>query len=197
MPTYRWTVRKLLFAVYRADSIINQKSRGYTYPIRSLSKSDNKSELLEYDIETGSIAALKLHRGQQERARVYLPGGKLMLPATGINSTRHFANIGAGETTTPRLFISDADGSNAVAVGPHSMAGTMHPYLLANGRIAETTKWMTHNLPYIYNNGWNCPTTTGNMWILQDVDQRRVINGTLWIAPQRLERSDYRAAYKL
>ena len=60
---------------------------------------------------------------------------------------------GPTRTTTPRLFISDADGSNAVAVGPHSMAGTMHPYLLANGRIAETTKWMTHNLPYVYNNG--------------------------------------------
>jgi Hydrazine synthase alpha subunit middle domain len=53
------------------------------------------------------------------------------------------------------------------------MAGTMHPYLLSGGRVAETTKWMTHGLPYIYNNGSvNYPTTLGNMWVLQDIDQR-------------------------
>ena len=166
--------KKIMFAVYRADSIINQKSQGYTYPIRSLSKSGNKSELLEYDIETGSIAALKYTEGNQETSPVYLPGGKLMFASDRDKQyAPYLHNIGADETTTPRLFISDADGSNAVAVGPHSMAGTMHPYLLANGRVAETTKWMTHNLPYIYNNGsTNYPTTTGNMWILQDVDQR-------------------------
>ena len=61
--------KKIMFAVYRADSIINQKSQGYTYPIRSLSKSGNKSELLEYDLRTGSIAALKYTEGNQRRAR--------------------------------------------------------------------------------------------------------------------------------
>ena len=166
--------KKIIFALYRADAIVNQKSQGVTYPTRSLSKSGNKSELIEYDIATGETKALAYRDGDQETSPIYLPGGKIMFASDRDKQFAPFLhNIGADETTTPRLYIADADGSNAIAVGPHSLAGTMHPYLLGNGRIAETTKWMTHNLPYIYNNGsTNYPTTTGNMWVLQDVDQR-------------------------
>ena len=43
------------------------KITGLHVPIRSLSKSGNKSELLEYDLRTGSIAALKYTEGNQRR----------------------------------------------------------------------------------------------------------------------------------
>lgn len=166
--------KKIIFAVYRADSIINQVSQGYTYPIRSLSKSGNKSEIYVYDIETQQLTPLPYVEGNQETSPIFLTDGKIMFAS---DRDKQFApylhNIGSDETTTPRLFIADLDGQNVVPITPHSMAGTMHPYLLANGRVAETTKWMTHGLPYIYDNGsTNYPTTTGNMWILQDIDQR-------------------------
>ena len=164
--------KKIIYAVYRANGIENTEVQGWRYPNRKLSTDGNKSELAVYDIASETTLVLPYVEGRQETSPIYLPDNKIMFSSDRDGQYGPYLhNVGADETTTPRLFIMDSEGVRAV--GPHSMGGTMHPYLLSNGRVAETTKWMTHNLPYIYNNGSvNYPTTMANMWVLQTIDQR-------------------------
>lgn len=166
--------RYIAFAVYRASGLENVSGNGYTYPIRQLSKSGNESEIRVYDTLTGQTIEWPHADGEQQTSPLFLPGNRIMFSSDRDRQFGPWLNrIGMDETSTPRLFIADLDGSNVEHISQHEMGGAMHPYLLSSGRVAYSSKWMTGNLPYIYNNGSiNWPTTTGNMWVLQDMDMR-------------------------
>lgn len=167
--------RRIAFAVYRADGFKQRRLRqNEVLPNKLLGSSGRESQIYIYTIQTGELSAWPHVPGRQDTSPVWLPDGRIMF-ASDRHGTREPFIPGATPTSKapPRLYVANADGTGVVDIAPHEVGGAMHPWLLNSGRVAYSSKWLSHNLPFVGTNGGiNWFTTLENMWVLADIDYR-------------------------
>lgn len=175
-PSVSLDGKKIAFAVHSVDAI---KEMTYvwgagTLEMSKLSGKNGEAEIYIYDIATESLTKWPHVKGNYDGSPVWLPEGKMMFASRRAGHYRPWIQgltpgIGGKEY---RLFIANQDGSNQVDVSPHEMSAAAHPYLKADGRVAYSSLWLTHNLAFNSTNGGvNWFGTTENMWILNDTDR--------------------------
>jgi len=175
---------KIIFSVYRADSLKPVWPENRDYPPRQLSSKNNEATIHIYDIATKNITDWPHTAGVSDMGPIFLPEGKVMFGSdrnphyypfvTRVDPTSGKAYLGPVRLSAPepRLFIANEDGSNVKDITPHDFAGSMHPYLFSTGRVKYGSHWLSHNLPYTTDNGsvqW--PGTFINYWTIQDIDR--------------------------
>ena len=164
---------RVLFSVYYGKRLGNGWWDGTTLPNRVLSQPSH-ARLHVVDVDSGVVTPLAHRPGVFDVSPTWLPDGRIMF----ASSRQHFREpwlhwITPNNRPHTQIYIADADGRNAVNVTPHEVATAMHPYLLANGRVAYGSHWLSHNLAYSSTNGGiNWPGTLDNFWVVMDMDVR-------------------------
>lgn len=160
--------QKIAFTVYRASGVDDG---------RYLSRSGDESQIHIYDIPTQTLTAWPHTPGEHQTSPAFFPNGEELIYSTNIDGY-HEPGI-KGKTPSsdpmPHLYRASIDGSNRVAISPHTVSGALHPILLKNshlaGRWVFSEFWLSWNLPYVYDNGRNQGfATLPNMWMLMSMD---------------------------
>lgn len=173
---------KIIFAVYKSDSLKPPWPENKNYPNRQLSPTNREASIHIYDIATKTITDWPHTAGISDMGPIYLPDGKVMFGSTRNPNYYPFVTRMVPDGSVllgpvrlkypqPRLFVADDDGTNVKDITPHDFAGSMHPYLFSTGRVKYGSHWLSHNLPYTTDNGsiqW--PGTFINYWTIQDMD---------------------------
>ena len=172
-PMVSFDGRKVLFSVYRGERLEFAEWERTTLPNRHLRR-PTEAQLHVVDIETGSVTPLAHEPGDFDVSPAWLPDGRIMFASTrGGTEQPYLDRITPNNRPEPQLYISAADGTDAINIAPHEVATAMHPYVLKNGRVAYSSQWISHNLAYIHTNGSvNWPGTLDNMWVVLDTDIR-------------------------
>lgn len=165
--------RKIAFSVYSADGLKAPWPENRKYPNRQLNGSNVKAQIHIYDMDSGTISLWPHSGNNKDISPVWLPDGRIMFASSRSPSYPPKLHRINPHPTQPRLFIADADGNNVQDISPHEITGAMHPFVMTNGRIAYSSHWTSHNLPYVHNNGGiNWPGTITNFWNIMEIDRR-------------------------
>lgn len=171
---------KIAFTVFSAGNEGDYESgikppwpENRNYPPRLLSGVNGEGRIYVYDLTDDSLTSWPHVAGTHDSNPVWLPTGKMLFSSNREGFWAPFLNkIGTGKKPEPRLYLAEVDGTNAKDISPHEVTAALHPYLLANGRIAYSSQWLSHNLAYGTTNGSiNWPGTKNNMWPIVDMDQ--------------------------
>jgi len=164
--------KKIAFAVYQADNLVHTYPANRKYPAMVLGTTNTESKIYIYDVESKELTAWPHTPGSHDTAPTWMPGGKMMFTSNRAGFWQPRLNkIGTGANQEPRIYLANQDGTNAVDISPHELAGSLHPYLLLDGRVIYSAKWMSHNLPYKTGSQINWPGTTGNKWVAMSITQ--------------------------
>lgn len=172
-PMVSFDGQKVLFSVYRGELLESAWWNGTTLPNQRLSKA-TEAQLHVVDLASGVVTPLAHTSGVFDVSPAWLPDGRIMFASTRAGTEQpQLDRISPNDRKEPQLYISAADGTDAINITPHEVATAMHPYVLQSGRVAYSSHWLSHNLAYIGNNGSiNFPTTIDNMWLTMDMDIR-------------------------
>jgi len=163
---------RIAFTVMSANSLKPPWPENRNYPNKLLSGKGSEAQIYIYDIAAESLTAWPHTSGIKDISPIWLPDGRMMFGSTRNGFYGPNLHQIGSKRPKPRLFIADVDGSNIVDVSQHELSGAIHPFLTAGGRVAFSSFWMSHNLPYVSTNGSiNWPGTTDNMWVLMDTDR--------------------------
>ena len=174
-PAVSFDGTKIAYALFSASCLTKAWNNGWTLPQDQLCSTGAEASIHIYDIATQTTTSWPHTSGDRDSGPTWLPDGRIMFTSSRSGYIQPYLNnIGTGTfglQKQTRLWIANADGSSPEDAGQHELTQALHPYTLSSGRVAYGSHWMSHNLPYYNNNGSiNWPTTTGNMWALQDVD---------------------------
>jgi len=166
--------KKIAFSVLSADCLQHPWPQAAKYPSIKLCNRGSEAKIYLYDISEASLTPWPHSTGIHDISPIWLPDGRIMFGSDRGGFFAPFLNkIGTSKAPEPRLYIADADGSNVVDITPHEITAALHPYLLDSGRVAYSSQWLSHNLPYNSTNGGiNWPGTTSNFWSILDMDSR-------------------------
>ena len=166
--------KRIAFAVYRASGYRYPAGQGYTYPNKKLGSGGTESQIYIYTIATGETVALPHVAGVQDTSPVFLPDGSLMISSDqDMQYQSVLNNVGQPSKPAPRLFLLDPETGDRQAISPHETGGALHPILLADGTVAYSSQWVSHNLLYGSNNSSpQFSTTPANKWAVMGIDQR-------------------------
>jgi hypothetical protein len=175
-PSVSLDGKKIAYTVHSADKInaITKIWGAGDLPIPKLSGTGSEAQIHIYDIDSGVTTKWPHVKGQFDTAPVWLPDGKMMFTSRRNGHYRPWIQgltpgVGGKEY---RLYIANQDGSNPVDVSPHEVSAAAHPYLKADGRVAYSSLWLSHNLAFNSTNGGvNWFGTTDNFWVLLDSDR--------------------------
>jgi len=165
---------KILFSVVTAKSIGYAWVNRVTLPNELLGENESAS-LHIYDLKTGELTHLTHNLGDRDISPIWLPDGNIMFASDRAGTIRPWLH----ESGNPpfedlkqfQLYIADINGENVRNVTPHEVSGATGSFLLNNGRVAYSSLWLSHNLPYISTNGGiNWFGTLNNMWVAMDMD---------------------------
>lgn len=172
-PAISFDGRQVMFSVYRGKRLESAWWNGTTLPNQRLGN-PTEAQLYVVDLESFELTPLAHNPGVFDISPAWLPDGRIMFASTRAGTEQpQLDRITPNNRSEPQLYISDADGSNAVNITPHEVATAMHPYVLQSGRVAYSSQWLSHNLAYGGTNGSiNWPTTLDNMWSIMDMDLR-------------------------
>jgi len=164
---------RVLFSVYYGERLGNGWWDGVTLPNRVLSGA-TQARLHVVNLETGIVTPLAHRPGVFDVSPTWLTDGRIMFASSRQRFREPWMHwISPNNRPHTQLYIADADGRNAVNVTPHEVSTAMHPYLLASGRVAYGSHWLSHNLAYSSTNGGiNWPGTLDNFWVVMDMDAR-------------------------
>lgn len=162
---------EVIFAVYRAERLRHPRKLGATLPAAYLDP-PLEAQLHRVDLASGRVTPLQHTPGTFDVSPAWLADGRILFASSRADTLRPLLDrIGGSGRAVLQLYTANADGSGAVNIAPHEVAGALHPYVLDSGRIIYSSQWLSHNLPYFKNNGSvNWPATLGNMWLVMDMD---------------------------
>lgn len=165
--------KRIAFALYRSDELRHRNLRANEkLPNWYLSAKGREAQIFIYDIERGELTPWRHKAGVHDTSPIWLPDGRMMFASNRHNSREPWIPRAAQNGRVPsHLYIAQADGSDVQPISPHELGGALHPWLLNSGRVAYSSKWLSHNLPFVGTNGaFNWFTTLENMWVLSDMD---------------------------
>lgn len=160
---------QLAFTVYSADSLVNGKIKANeTLPNLRLSSSGAESSIHIYTFATGELFDWPHEEAAQELSPIWLPDGRMMFASDRHGEySAYIPRSTPSNKIPPRLYTANVDGSDVRDVTPHNVSGSIHPWLLNDGRVAFSERWFSHNQPFVGTNGsTQFFTTLENMWIL-------------------------------
>lgn len=163
----------ILFSVYEGKSLRQRRWRGADLPNETLDGAF-QARLYRYDVKTRSLVPLAHEAGTFDVSPAWLPDGRIMFGSSRASFVKPYLDrIGHNRRPNFQLFVASASGTNAINVSPHEVTTALHPYVLSSGRVAYGSHWLSHNLPYFYNNsGINWPATLDNVWAVMGSDYR-------------------------
>ena len=168
-PMVDWAGGKVIFSVY-TGVLSNLQMHGTTLPNRTMQSTGAQIHIV--DLQTKQVTPLPQPSGVHDTGPIWLSDGRIMFTSTrskehgimlrGITPQHHYQL---------QMWMMDADGSNAVRVGPSDINSALHPYLLSSGRVIYSSWQLNHQLAFRGGPG-NAPGTTHNMFWVASIDQR-------------------------
>jgi hypothetical protein len=166
---------QIAFSVYRAPKF--ERKYHTTFPVRLpntiLPIKGAEAQIFIIDLPTGKLTPWPHTPGTWDTGPVWLPDGRIMFTST--RSGEWPSVLGTAEVQpTLQLWIAEADGTEAVRVGPHERDSALHPWLHSKtGRIMYSSWQIADMLPYRNRSGGGVLFgTKDNFWWVMSVDQR-------------------------
>lgn len=178
---------RIAFSVYRTRSLGKLKPVGFPVAIpnkilvpgNSIPKEGHfpagmGAQIFIADLSTGKLTAWPHTPGTWDTGPVWLPNGRIMFTSTRAEDRASVLRFSQDPQPVLQLWIADANGENAIRVGPHERDSAMHPYLHSKtGRVMYSSWQIDNMLPYRTSNGLGVLFgTKDNFWWIMSVDRR-------------------------